>query len=108
MIHKVMIFNRGAPISHLDVAQIVNQNRHDLTPHDDVLGGADEIQNGGAVLNQWVRQHLQDPAEPYRFDDFIETLSRIVISEALELTNGNRSPGRKIAGHLPADTPCPH
>ena len=98
MIHKVMIFNRGAPISHLDVAQIVNQNRHDLTPNDDILGSSGEIQNGGAVLNQWVRQHLQDPAEPYRFDDFIESLSRIVISEALELTNGNRSQAAKLLG----------
>ncbi|SLM32537.1 Two component, sigma54 specific, transcriptional regulator, Fis family [Desulfamplus magnetovallimortis] len=88
MVHKLLIFNRGAPVSAFDVEQIVNR-KEDIRREKRV-----EM----SLLNEWVRQLLSDPSEPYRFDDFMDTLARIVISEALELTNGNRSQAAKILG----------
>ncbi|MBF0200730.1 MAG: sigma-54-dependent Fis family transcriptional regulator [Desulfamplus sp.] len=83
-IHKMLIFNRGAPVSTFDVKQVV----------DNKVNTGQSI--GVDLLSAWVRQVLSDPSESHRFDDFIDTISRIVLSEALEMTNGNRSQAAKI------------
>lgn len=93
MMHKIMIFNRGAPVSDRDVNQILRKNSTSA-----FAAAIPEKEVNDDTLRRWVHHHLTDPASPYHFDDFMENLSRIVISEALELTNGNRSQAAKLLG----------
>lgn len=86
LVQKVLIFNRGAPISAADLEQIIeNRGRDKIEP---------EIEM--ETIRTWVRQLLTHPSGQYRFDDFMDTVSGIVISEALKQTNGNRSQAAKL------------
>ena len=86
LIQKVLIFNRGAPISTTDLEQIINKK--------------EKIQFAGEIelntIKEWVRQLLADKAKKYSFDDFIDTISSLVVAEALKVTNGNRSQAAKL------------
>ncbi len=86
LIHKVLIFNRGAPISLTDLEQVINKKEKSK-----LLENA-EISD----IKAWVRQLLSNKSENYKFDDFIDIVSGIVISEALKITNGNRSQAAKL------------
>ncbi len=86
MIQKVLIFNRGAPVSPLDVEQIL---------HKDSDEGADDKVDPD-LLKKWVWQQLSNPSAPHRFEDFMDTLAGIVISQALTFTNGNRSQAARL------------
>ena len=86
MIQKVLIFNRGAPVSPLDVEQILHKDTDD-SPDDRV---------DPDLLRKWVWQQLSDPSAPHRFEDFMDTLAGIVISQSLTFTNGNRSQAARL------------
>ncbi|MCP4720587.1 MAG: sigma-54-dependent Fis family transcriptional regulator [Desulfobacteraceae bacterium] len=86
LIQKVLIFNRGAPISTADLEQIINKKEK--------MQFAGEIELG--TIKEWVRQLLADRAKKYSFDDFIDTISNLVVAEALKVTNGNRSQAAKL------------
>jgi DNA-binding NtrC family response regulator len=87
LIQKMLIFNRGAPISAIELEPIFNKNEIRDLP----------AKMGLTAVQEWVRQSLaQKPG--YSFDDFIDTLSGIVVSEALKKTNGNRSRAAKLLG----------
>ncbi len=86
LIQKVLIFNRGAPISATDLEQVINKNENSK-----LLENV-EIND----IRAWVRQLLSNKLENYKFDDFIDIVSGIVISEALKMTNGNRSQAAKL------------
>lgn len=86
LIQKVLIFNRGAPISATDLEQVINKNEKSK-----LLENV-EIND----IRAWVRQLLSNKLENYKFDDFIDIVSGIVISEALKMTNGNRSQAAKL------------
>jgi len=86
LIQKVLIFNRGAPISASDLEPII-QRREDPS-------FAGEIKLN--TIRQWVRQVLADDSKNYGFDDFVDTISSIVVAEALKITNGNRSQAAKL------------
>ncbi len=88
LIQKVLIFNRGAPISAADLEQIIEKK--------DKAGRAGEIEL--ITIRDWVRQVLAGPFGTYSFDDFMDTVSGIVISEALKSTNGNRTQAAKLLG----------
>ena len=81
LMHKVLIFNRGAPISTTDLEQVINKKEKSKSLEDIELND----------IKAWVRQLLSNKTENYKFDDFIDIVSGIVISEALKITNGNRS-----------------
>jgi two-component system nitrogen regulation response regulator GlnG len=86
LIHKVLIFNRGAPVSVTDLEQVINK-KEKCKPMEDV-----ELID----IKAWVRQLLSNRSENYKFDDFIDTVSGIVVAEALKMTNGNRSQAAKL------------
>ena len=88
LIQKVLIFNRGAPISAADLEQIIEKK--------DKAGRAGDIEL--TTIRDWVRQLLANPSGTYSFDDFLDTVSGIVISEALKSTNGNRTQAAKLLG----------
>ncbi len=86
LIQKVMIFNRGAPISKADLEQIINKKEK--------IKLTEEIELN--IIQEWVRQVLSNPSKKYSFDDFMDTISSIVVAEALKITNGNRSQAAKL------------
>ena len=88
LIQKVLIFNRGAPISAADLEQIIEKKNK--------AGRDGEIEL--ITIRDWVRQTLASSSGTYSFDDFMDTVSGIVISEALKSTNGNRTQAAKLLG----------
>jgi two-component system nitrogen regulation response regulator GlnG len=86
LIQKVLIFNRGAPISESDLAQIIQKKQ--------------KFKSTGAIdldtIQEWVRQLLTDPSKSCGFDDVIDMVSSIVVAQALKITNGNRSQAAKL------------
>jgi two-component system nitrogen regulation response regulator GlnG len=88
LIQKLLIFNRGAPISAVDLEPIFNKTVNRELP----------AASGLAAVQAWVRQSLAQKSDQPRFDSFIDTLSEIVVVEALKKTNGNRSRAAKLLG----------
>jgi len=86
LIQKVLIFNRGAPISTADLEQRMNNKEK--------MNSTGEIKL--STIKKWVRQLLDKKSENYSFDDFMDTVSSIVVAEALKITNGNRSQAAKL------------
>ena len=86
LIQKVLIFNRGAPISAADLEQVINKKEK--------IKHSEEIELND--IRQWVRQLLSNTPENHSFDDFIDIVSSIVVAEALKITNGNRSQAAKL------------
>ena len=86
LIQKVLIFNRGAPVSTADLEQVINKKEKIKTTEKIRLND----------IRQWVKQLLSKSSENYRFDDFIDIVSSIVVAEALKITNGNRSQAAKL------------
>ncbi|MBU2455856.1 MAG: sigma-54 dependent transcriptional regulator, partial [Proteobacteria bacterium] len=88
LIHKVLIFNRGAPISADDLEQIIHKKEKIK------ISGEIELD----TIRLWARQLLANPSDNHSFDDFIDTVSSVVVEEALKITNGNRSQAAKLLG----------
>jgi len=88
LIQKVLIFNRGAPISASDLEQIIEKK--------DKAGATGAIEL--TLIRDWVRQLLSGPAGNCSFDEVMDTVSGIVIAEALKTTNGNRTQAAKLLG----------
>lgn len=88
LIQKVLIFNRGAPISVADLAQIIEKKDRARHTNDIEL----------TTIRDWVRQLLAGPSGSCSFDDVLDTVSGIVIAEALKSTNGNRTQAAKLLG----------
>ncbi len=82
-IQKALIFNRGAPIRPEDISQAIKgrmaSDKMDMTEDEDTL------------IRRWVRQTLSEESSENVFDSFMDRFASILISEALELTGGNRS-----------------
>ena len=49
-------------------------------------------------MRQWVRKMLALPSNEKRFDDCMDRFANIIISEALNFTEGNRSQAAKLLG----------
>jgi DNA-binding NtrC family response regulator len=88
-LQKALIFNRGMPIN----ADIISQAISAQVPGSGVGGN-----NSDEAMRQWVRERiLSEPAEGL-FEKCVDRFARIVISEALSLTGGNRSQSAKLLG----------
>ncbi len=88
LIQKVLIFNRGAPIAVTDLEPIIEKTDCN----------EDSPKIGLDAVRQWVRQMMASESGKYRFDDFVDILSGIVIAEALQSTDGNRTQAAKLLG----------
>lgn len=86
LLQKVLIFNRGAPVSMQDIDQIINRFEQD---HENTAIKTSDIRT-------WVRQSLTSEPEHYSLDDFVDTISSLVVEEALKITNANRSQAAKL------------
>jgi len=87
LIQKVLIFNRGNPVSVTDLSQIIHKKDH---------GELVREGDGEARVRQWVRQNLVDLSSAHSYEHFMDTVSTMVVEEALELSNGNRSQAARL------------
>ncbi len=85
-IHKALIFNRGAPIQPEDIAQAVSVKEGTVNQAED------------QPIRDWAREVLSDRSQDNTFDSSMDRVAGILISEALNLTSGNRSQAAKLLG----------
>jgi nitrogen regulation protein NR(I) len=86
---KALIFSRGYPIHPEDVTRAIGG---ELPAKEAGDHRADEI------IRKWVRQSLVSGEGKDLFDAFMDRFASLLISEALDLTGGNRSRAAKILG----------
>lgn len=86
-IQKALIFSRGYLIRPEEVSQLLGGAARALFEKD-VLAG----------LHEWVRQELLRGPEENAFDVFMDRFASILVSEALDLTGGNRTRAAKLLG----------
>ncbi len=89
VIQKALIFNRGIPLSPEDVTL-------SLSERPPLSESAEQDLDG--VLRRRIRQALAQPSGKHLFDACIDRFSAILISEALAMTDGNRSRAAKLLG----------
>ena len=87
IIQKALIFNRGAPISKYDVNHAVEDSKP--TANDD---------NSNNIVRKLIRDKLTGASEAKLFDSCMDKFAAIIISEALMLTEGNRSGAARLLG----------
>jgi DNA-binding NtrC family response regulator len=88
-LQKTLIFNRGAPITSEDVAFAFS---------DKETGKAKMGEKGDEAIRKWARQILMDRSEEHPFEICMDRFAAILISEALNMTVGNRSQAAKLLG----------
>jgi two-component system nitrogen regulation response regulator GlnG len=85
---KALIFSRGYPIHPEDLSR--------------ALGGEvairEEQPKTRDALRQWIRQGLVAGDGKNVFDEFMDRFASLLITEALDLTGGNRSRAAKLLG----------
>ncbi len=89
-IQKTLIFNRGAPVAAKDIAQAISEKGHGGSPTDSMTD--DE------AIRKWVREALSVRDEDHIFDACMDRFAGLIISEALNITGGNRSQAAKLLG----------
>ncbi|MBN2033057.1 MAG: sigma-54-dependent Fis family transcriptional regulator [Deltaproteobacteria bacterium] len=88
-LQKAIIFNRGMPINGVVISQAISAQ---------APGSGIRRDNSDEAIRQWVRERIMsEPAEGL-FDKCVDRFARIVVSEALSLTGGNRSQSAKLLG----------
>jgi len=88
-LQKILIFNRGTPISPEDISQTLSGK---------ITGRTDSSEEGDQLIRKWVRERLSKGSEENLFDRCVDHFSRILIGEVLNLKGGNRSRAAKILG----------
>jgi len=88
-IHKALIFSRGAPIQQEDIIQ--------------ARGDEPVLKESGWVaqedlIRQWLRKSIMSKGERNTFEALMDRYASILISEALNLTDGNRSQAARLLG----------
>ncbi|MEW6657073.1 MAG: sigma-54 dependent transcriptional regulator [Thermodesulfobacteriota bacterium] len=86
---KALIFSRGYPIHPEDLSRAIGTEA--ATPR------ADDDRTYEAI-RQWVRQTLLSGSGDSLFEAFMDRFASLVISQALDLTNGNRTRAAKLLG----------
>ncbi len=88
-IQKVLIFNRGAPITPEEIQQALAEKGPEtaIAPSD-----SDDI------LREHIRQDLLNASGENFFETRMESYASLIIQEALKVANGNRSKAAKLLG----------
>jgi nitrogen regulation protein NR(I) len=88
-VQKALIFSRGAPISGEEISQAIKGETaaREGTPD-----------RGDETIRQWVRRALTLEGGEKMFGDVIDQFASLLITEALNITGGNRSQAAKLLG----------
>jgi DNA-binding NtrC family response regulator len=87
---KALIFSRGYPIHPEDLTRAMGV--------ESPARGAEGDQQADEVIRQWLRRSLVSGNGKDLFDTVMDHFARLLISEALDLTGGNRSRAAKLLG----------
>jgi DNA-binding NtrC family response regulator len=89
-LQKALIFSRGVPIGPDDVSRAIRE-RGAAAPV-----GPETVE---ATLREWVNEALRtETSEGHLFDSLMDRFARIIVTEALNITEGNRSHAAKLLG----------
>jgi DNA-binding NtrC family response regulator len=88
-IHKALIFSRGAPIRHEDIIQA--RGEESIAKESGWVAQED-------LIRQWLRKSIMSEGEANSFEALMDRCASILISEALNLTDGNRSQAARLLG----------
>jgi nitrogen regulation protein NR(I) len=89
-LHKAIIFNRGAPISVEDLDMDTNQSS--------LLATEKRLPDLETGFRSWIRAELERGAGENFFDETMDTCARLLVSETLNYTGGNRSQAARLLG----------
>lgn len=89
VIRKVLIFNRGAPITEDEISICINDGQKPNT---------NTLQKGDELLKEWIREMLLSHSHNGLFDLCLDKVASILISEAMTITGGNRSQAANLLG----------
>ena len=88
-IQKALIFNRGAPIHPEDIIQAIS---------DEKSSAKQEPHSAEDAIRRWMRTSMTSHDGEATFEKIMDRFAEILISEALNLTGGNRSQAAKLLG----------
>jgi nitrogen regulation protein NR(I) len=89
-VQKALIFNRGGPVSHEDIARVSAVARDQKAEKPDLPE---------ETIRTWIRGYLNSQQGGFStFDSAMEQFSAMLITEALNLNDGNRSHAAKMLG----------
>jgi nitrogen regulation protein NR(I) len=88
-LQKALIFNRGTPIAMSDIAQAAGMDSE--IPQTNA-GSAEE------AIRQWARRQIMSQTEDNVFEACMDHFASLMITEALNVTDGNRSRAAKLLG----------
>jgi len=88
-IQRILIFNRGTPISCEDISQAISGNSTVTSGDHDTVD---------QKIHEWAHRALTSEYKNNLFDSCMDDFAAILISEALTITGGNRSQTAKLLG----------
>jgi nitrogen regulation protein NR(I) len=88
-VQKALIFSRGGPIRKKDISQAIRDKRVERAVDKDTSSEA---------IRQWVHQSLSSGSGTNMFTSLTDRFAKILISEALNLTGGNRTRAARLLG----------
>ena len=89
-VQKALIFSRGIPIGDEEAVRAIRE--------EDRPEKTDE-QAFERMLRGWIRERLSaSPGGGSAFDDMMDTFAETLVSEALDLTGGNRTRAARLVG----------
>lgn len=89
VLRKALIFNRGAPIQTEEISIAEAECSHSSND-----GENDALSD----IRKWLRSCLKDDKADKLFDRCLDQVAAMMISEALNITEGNRSRAAKLLG----------
>jgi nitrogen regulation protein NR(I) len=89
IIQKVLIFNRGAPITEEDISQSLNEK-------DGIIPEVSEARE--QELRNYIRKELAHTDNGNLYESCMNHFSSLLIREALNICGGNRSQAAKMLG----------
>jgi len=88
-LQKALIFSRGLTIGQDDVTQIIREGSADSRRIEESVEEA---------IRGWVKEALSLSPEGNLFDDLMDRFARVLITETLNFTEGNRSRAARLIG----------
>ncbi len=88
-IQKAIIFNRGGPLQASEIFNAIKTDGRDAG------GGSEDAE---PTIKRWIRDELMSGDRENLFALLVDKVSSVIISEALTLTDGNRSRAAKLLG----------
>jgi nitrogen regulation protein NR(I) len=88
-LQKALIFNRGVPLRSEDILGAVREHGA-TTPA--------KIESSESELRNWIRDRIRNGDSEHLFEESVDRFSALLINEALNFTDGNRSRAARLLG----------